>query len=82
MEKMEKEIDISMRKFHNWYPWEEAIIDGEYSLPIRTAVAKKYHAAGWAYVYHQTSSENDERPGLTCFKFSMTPLNLPKFHSL
>lgn len=82
MEKMEREIDKSIREFHNWYQWEMAIIEGEYPLDIRNVMAKKYHDAGWKYVYHQTSSENGERPGLTCFKFSMKPLDLPKFHSL
>lgn len=28
----------------------------------------------WNYVYHQTSSENGEKAGLTCFKFSNIPL--------
>lgn len=69
-EKLEAEIDESIKSFHGWYPWEEAIIQGEYSVEVRNEIAKKYKENGWKYVYHQTSSENGERAGLTNFKFS------------
>ena len=53
----------------------EAIIDGEPSLDVRNEIARCYIVdAGWGYVYHQTSSENGERPGLTHFIFTEEPL--------
>lgn len=73
-EKLEEDIDNSIKSFHGWYPWEEAIIPGEYPVSVRNAIGQKYKKAGWNYVYHQTSSENGEKAGLTCFKFSNTPL--------
>ena len=69
-EKIENEIDESIKSFHGWYPWEQAIVDGEYPVPIRNEIAKRYKDAGWKYVYHKTSSENGERAGLTSFLFS------------
>ena len=73
-ENLEALIDKSIRSFHKWYPWEEAIIDGELSIEVRNKISQKYKDAGWDYVYHRTSSENGERPGLTSFKFSKTKL--------
>ena len=67
---IEKEVDESIKEYHGWYPWEEALIDREYPVEVRNKVAKRYIKAGWKYVYHHTSSENDERPGLTLFRFS------------
>lgn len=53
----------------------EAIIWGEPSLELRDEIARCYIVdAGWGYVYHQTSSENRERPGLTHFIFTEEPL--------
>lgn len=74
-EKLESLIDTSIKRFHGWYPWEEAIIDGELSVSVRNELAQRYKAAGWKYVYHQTSSENGERAGLTAFKFSENELD-------
>lgn len=71
---MEKQIDASIAKFHGWYPWEYAILYNEYAVMLRDAIAKRYLKAGWNYVYHCTSSENGERPGLTSFSFSMDPI--------
>ena len=84
-EELEAEIDDGIKKFHGWYPWEEAIIKGEYSLEVRNIIAKKYKENGWHSVYHQTSSENDERAGLTCFKFSTKELDdkyVKNFHKV
>lgn len=55
---------------HGNYDYELAMIDDESPVELRNAVAKKYKEAGWKYVYHRTSSENGERPGLTSFIFS------------
>ena len=68
--KMESEIDDSIRKYHGWYPWETAILEGEYPVSVRNEIGKKYKQAGWNFVYHQTSSENGEMGGLTCFLLS------------
>ena len=67
-------IDESIKRYHGWYPWESAIIEGELSLTIRNEIAQSYKDAGWKYVEHETSSENGERPGLTSFRLSMNPL--------
>lgn len=68
--KLEEEIDDSIKSFHGWYKWEEAIIDGEYPINVRNTIGQKYKEAGWNYVYHITSSEHGDRPGLTRFIFS------------
>ena len=74
IEQMEEDIDSALKRVHGWYPWKEAILENEYSIELRDAVAKKYKDAGWKYVYHATTSELGERAGLTCFKFSMSPI--------
>ena len=74
LDDLEKKIDNSIIRFHGWYPWEEAIIEDEIPMDIRNQIAQRYKDAGWNYVYHRTSSENNERPGLTSFKFSMEPI--------
>lgn len=74
LDALEKQIDASIAKFHGWYPWEYAILYNEYAVVLRDAIAKRYLKAGWNYVYHGTSSENGERPGLTSFSFSMDPI--------
>ena len=74
-EELEQKIDDSIKRFHGWFPWEEAIIEGEYSIEVRNIIANKYKDNGWDFVYHQTSSENGEMAGLTCFKFSNKELD-------
>jgi hypothetical protein len=69
-----EKIDESIKRFHGWYPWESALIEDELPLVVRNEIAQAYKDAGWKYVEHQTSSENDERPGLTSFRLSMEPL--------
>ena len=73
-EELESKIDDSIKRFHGWFSWEEAIIEGEYPLEVRNKIAKKYKENGWSFVYHRTSSENGERAGLTCFRFSNNKL--------
>ena len=73
--KFEEEIDDSIKRFHGWYKWEEAIIDGEYPINVRNTIGQKYKEAGWDYVYHITSSEHGDRPGLTRFIFSTEKLD-------
>ena len=75
LDKLEKEIDSSIKSFHGWYKWEEAIIDGEYPVNIRNAIGQKYKEAGWNYVYHITFSEHGGRSGLTRFIFSTEKLD-------
>lgn len=74
LDEIEKQIDESIKSYHGWHPWEEAILDGEYPVAVRNKIAERYVANGWKYVYHRTTSENGEKPGLTGFKFSMEPL--------
>lgn len=69
------DIDTEIKKNHGYFPYEEAVLTKEYSQAIREEVARRYREAGWKYVIHRTSSENGERPGLTHFKLSMTPID-------
>ena len=73
-DKLEKDIDESIKRYHGIYEWEEAILDKEYPLSVRNEIGKRYMENGWKYVYHQTSSENGERPDLTNFVFSEVPV--------
>ena len=63
------------------HPWVDIIIDEEIPLAARNVLAKKYKDAGWYYVYHRTSSENGERPGLTRMIFT-TESTDPKFRGV
>lgn len=74
IDKLIEEIDESIKSFHGWYIWEFALIEHDLSVEIRNKIAKKYIEAGWNYVYHQTSKENGERPGLSSFMFSTTKI--------
>lgn len=67
-------IDREIRENHGQYPWEDVIMDEELPISIRDELAKRYARAGWEYVYHHTSGENEEKPGLTEFMFSMEPI--------
>lgn len=83
LDKIEEKIDESIKSYHGWYPWEEAILDEEYPLHVRDALAKRYKDNGWKFVYHVTTSETGEKSGLTSFKFSMEKLdekNVKGFH--
>lgn len=71
---MIQDIDRNMKRFHRWYPWEQSIIDYEVSKSMRNRIAQEYIKAGWRYVYHATTTERNERPGLTIFLFSMDKL--------
>lgn len=68
-------IDASLKQNHDDYPWEEAIIEGEYSNELMNTVLQAYYDVGWTYIYWRKSSENGERAGLTGIKFSTTPIN-------
>lgn len=57
---------IEKNKTGRFYPWVSAILDGEFSINDRDTVARIYlDEGGWYGVFHMTSSENGERPGLT-----------------
>lgn len=75
LDRLEEEIDQSIKMYHGWYPYEYASITSELSRAVRDAIAKRYKLAGWKFVYHTTTSEKGERPGLTAFKFTMYELN-------
>jgi hypothetical protein len=75
LDELEKKIDESIHRFHGWYPWEQAIIDGEYSVEVRNAIGQRYKDNGWNFVYHRTTSENGEKAGLTSFIFSTTEID-------
>lgn len=82
-DKLEKEIDRSILTLHGFYKWEEAVLTKEYPECVRNTIAKRYRDAGWRFVYHITSSENGERPGLTRFKFSQSEIksiNVDRYH--
>lgn len=71
---LEKEIDKSIREHHGEFPWDHALLERNLSMVARDVLARRYLGAGWSYVYHRTSTLNDEKPGVTSFVFSMTPL--------
>lgn len=78
IKEMIQDVDEGMKKQHGWYPWEHSVIDYEISKSMRNRIAEQYIKAGWKYVYHHTTTENNERPGLTAFTFSMEKLD-PKY---
>lgn len=75
IDKIINEIDTEMKETHGWYPWEEAVITGEYPDEVMNAICKLYYEVGWTYIYWDKSSEQGERPGLSGFKFSTTPID-------
>lgn len=80
-----QDVDKEIKHTHGWYPWEEAMLDYEVPLHTRNRVAEQYVKAGWKYVYHHTSSENLEQPGLTVFRLSTEPLDrkyIRRFHTV
>ena len=68
-------INEDIIKNHGMYHHEEAILHTEYPISVRKVIAIRLYRAGWKYVYHMTSSENGERPGLTCFILSTKPVS-------
>lgn len=74
IEKIISDIDASIKNYHGWYPWEEAIIDGEYPNNVMDAVLEKYFDAGWKFIFWNRSSEQGERPGLTSIMFSTSKI--------
>ena len=66
------EIDNELIKTHGYYPWDEAVIGYDLTLNERNKIAEMYLDAGWKFVYHRTSEENGEKPGLTTFILSMS----------
>ena len=67
-------IDNSIKNYHGWYPWEEAVIEGEYPNNVMETILEKYFDAGWKFIYWNRSSEQGERSGLTGIKFSTTKI--------
>ncbi len=67
---LEQEIDSCIIRTHGTYPWEIAVITGEYSIGARNMICERYKKFGWKFVYHRSSLENGEIPGLTSFIFS------------
>lgn len=49
-------------------PYFSIIVTGEYSKTSRAALVDELKALGWLRIDHQTSGENNEKPGLTEFK--------------
>ena len=75
LDQLEEEIDKSIKLYHGWYPYEYASITEDLQRSVRDVLALRYKLAGWKFVYHTTTSEIGERPGLTSFIFSMYELN-------
>ena len=80
LDKLEKEIDESIKSYHGWYDWEQAVVAGVYPVEVRRAIALKYIQAGWDYVYHK-DIHNEECDGygplLTSFMLSNKKLTIP-----
>ena len=73
-DKLESEIDESIKRHSGFYPYETASLMDELPVDVRNNIAKRYYDAGWNYIYHRTSGENNEKPGITTFIFSQTPV--------
>lgn len=66
------EVDKELKKINNssLNEYIHVIIKGEkYTKEVRDIVCEIYMKKGWINVTNMTSSENEERPGLTAFKF-------------
>lgn len=72
-------IDTSMKNNHGKYIYEIAIVKKELPFQIRNQIAHKYLEAGWKYVYHRTSSEQDNIEGQTIFTLSMYQIDEVNF---
>ena len=46
MKEIEYDIDNSMKSFHGWHSFEQAIIDGEYTVEVRNIISTMYVKAG------------------------------------
>lgn len=82
---LEKKIDKGIKRFHGFFKWEQAVIDGDYPVEVRNKIANNYKENGWNFVYHRSSSENGERSDLTVFKFSHEELeyeHVKNFHKV
>ncbi|OQB00880.1 MAG: hypothetical protein BWY21_02345 [Parcubacteria group bacterium ADurb.Bin216] len=75
IDELVKEVDQSIKDFHGDYPWEYAILMGEYQNEVMDALLGKYFDAGWKYIFWQRSSENSERPGLTGIMLSTSKID-------
>lgn len=73
--KLEKEIDNSIKECHGMNEYEQAFVKGEYPVNMRNTIAQKYKNAGWKYVYHITSSEVGGPNAVSMFIFSMKKLD-------
>ena len=67
-------INNQINKNHGMYPWEDAILEFEFPLVVRNAVAARFYMSGWTYIYHATTSELGQRSGLTSFILSTVPV--------
>lgn len=74
IEKIISDIDSSIKNYHGWYPWEEAVIDGEYPNNVMDAILEKYFDVGWKFIFWNRSSEQGERAGLTNIMFSTSKI--------
>lgn len=73
--KLEKEIDNSIKECHGMNEYEQAFVKGEHPVNMRNTIAQKYKNAGWKYVYHITSSEVGGPNAVSMFIFSMKKLD-------
>lgn len=69
------DIDKEIKRNHGKFVYESAMLTNEYPKSVRDEISRRYREAGWEYVTHSTSSEKGQRPGLTEFKLSMTPID-------
>lgn len=80
---LEKQIDNSIIEHHGLYPYEWAQLDKEYSVEVRDIIGKKYKENGWNFVYHRTSSENNDSTGITSFIFSTKEIDyIHNYHKI
>lgn len=57
-DELEREIDRGIRQSHGVYPYEHAVIKGDYSPLVIEMTGKRYKDNGWEYVYYHTIEDS------------------------
>ena len=62
------EVQSLIKSAHSQFePWAQAFVDGNYSVELRDAVAKKFIEAGWNKVCHISNNELGTGRGTVTF---------------
>ena len=79
---LEIAIDDSIKRYHGFHNWEQAIIETDLSPCKIRLIIQKYKNAGWKHIYCCTHSSDTTNPKPeTMFIFSMEDLNIPEWEN-